>query len=361
MKMLIALFLVLGQLVFAGTFSVNKRVLLRIPDTQKTHIQERILDGLLFPDRYESRYFKIVLGTNETAISINHPDQVLQLKAATVYYHLTKAQRYWVTELKSQRARQLHQIVVRLDMTRGFSDIAHYTSENMEPEFNNALTVPAGNPPDFVPNGKPWKEEIWFRPKKKILTSTLDIDFGSNPLTKQLQQLQGPIQDYAVGQFQTNTLQALFWDRYKGPYWQELVWLGGTFAVMKVIVEASKRMDRLFLDKWYYLDTALVPEVIFHEYAHVILSDYLTLSHSTAVIEGMADYFAAVIAAWKVKQAMPHKANELIYNARKYLRTDSATIYDSFLRAILRSCNDVCEKPLRDRNILYQVFTKKGL
>src|SRR5665647_2012988 len=58
---------------------------------------------------------------------------------------------------------------------------------------------------------------------------------------------------------------------------------------------------------WYWLDTALVPEIIYHEYSHAALSDRLVLSHSTAVIEGMADFFAGQIAdsptlAKKIKQ-----------------------------------------------------------
>ncbi len=40
---------------------------------------------------------------------------------------------------------------------------------------------------------------------------------------------------------------------------------------------------------------ALVPEIIYHEYAHIALSDSLELTHSTAVIEGMADFFAGKI------------------------------------------------------------------
>lgn len=174
---------------------------------------------------------------------------------------------------------------------------------------------------------------------------------------------------------------------------------------MRVIIEGSRKMDNLFLNDWYYLDTALVPEVTFHEYAHVILADRLTLSHSTAVIEGMADYFAANIAnnymvyggvpghsnarpknglnknpyraemehtsqasadfvlslLWNVKQALPEVSDELIYNARNYLSTGSATIHDSLLRALLKSCRKICKNPLRDNHKLFEVFKNKGL
>lgn len=175
--------------------------------------------------------------------------------------------------------------------------------------------------------------------------------------------------------------------------------------MMKVLIESSKRMDHLFLNAYYYLDTALVPEVIFHEYAHVVLADKLTLSHSTPVIEGMADFFAANIASnylvygfvpgrsnakpkdasnenpynhfyehtsqasadfvlsllWEVKKHLPDVSEKLVYNARNFLSTGSSNIYHSLLRALLKSCDQVCVNPLRDRHKLYAAFSAKGL
>jgi hypothetical protein len=64
---------------------------------------------------------------------------------------------------------------------------------------------------------------------------------------------------------------------------------------MFIAVEGSKYLDPLFMEKYYYLDTALVPEIIYHEYAHIALSDEIAPTHSTGVVEGMADFFTMII------------------------------------------------------------------
>ena len=43
------------------------------------------------------------------------------------------------------------------------------------------------------------------------------------------------------------------------------------------------------------LDSAMVPEIIYHEFTHVAMSDYIPLTGSFAVSEGIANYFASVI------------------------------------------------------------------
>jgi hypothetical protein len=37
----------------------------------------------------------------------------------------------------------------------------------------------------------------------------------------------------------------------------------------------------------------MVPEIIYHEFAHVALYDYLSFNEKTPVVEGMANFFAA--------------------------------------------------------------------
>src|SRR5690606_1307067 len=71
-----------------------------------------------------------------------------------------------------------------------------------------------------------------------------------------------------------------------------------TFGSSLMIELGYQTMDELTYllgRKYFHLDSALVPEIIYHEYSHVALSDHLVLSHSTAVIEGMADIFAGFI------------------------------------------------------------------
>jgi len=70
----------------------------------------------------------------------------------------------------------------------------------------------------------------------------------------------------------------------------------GSSLIMEFGYQFIDPISKATARKWYWLDTALIPEIIYHEYAHAALSDHLVLSHSTAIIEGMADFFAGQIA-----------------------------------------------------------------
>jgi hypothetical protein len=379
-------------------------VLERKPGKTKTKLYKRTLVDFESQESFDGKYFKIVEGKSDDAISFDEENQQLLLKAATTYHHLTKAHMYWKNEVKTQTKNLNKKIIIRLEIKAVYSPVGHYEHQNSEEEFNNALTVPAGQTPRLIPEYKEWGDEIWFRPKKSIRTDELPDTGGVNPITSSLEILEQPVLSLAQNNLEQDTLRALFFDRYQGPYWKTLAWSAGTFAVMKVAIEGSKALDKLFMEKYYYLDTALIPEVIYHEYSHYILQDHLPLSHSTGVVEGLADFYAAEISSttkvygkikgvslthsknaknkdlyrhyhehnsmaradfalsvlWRIKEEFPKVGNKLIYEARKYLNTYDATIYDSLLRSMLLACDSVCEDPLRDRSRLFQVYEAKG-
>jgi hypothetical protein len=70
----------------------------------------------------------------------------------------------------------------------------------------------------------------------------------------------------------------------------------GALAVIYAVMETTKHMDKWFVNKYYFIETAMVPEIIYHEYAHIAMSDTMKTVHSVPVIEGMADYFATRVA-----------------------------------------------------------------
>ena len=70
----------------------------------------------------------------------------------------------------------------------------------------------------------------------------------------------------------------------------------GSTALIEASFIAMKHIYGLLQGKSYLLDTSFIPEIVYHEFAHIALSDKLTLSHSSPVNEGMADFFAASIA-----------------------------------------------------------------
>jgi hypothetical protein len=176
-------------------------------------------------------------------------------------------------------------------------------------------------------------------------------------------------------------------------------------------------MDKWFINKYYFVETAMVPEVIYHEYAHIALSDTMKTVHSIPVIEGMADYFATRVAnrkkmynelkdyannrskdpmnsnlyhpylegAWNAQSDFTlsvlwlgkvefDKANkkrlekgqveladydDLVYAAHKDL-SESSDIANDMNRALINACKVKCDSVRAGVNTLNYVFEKKG-
>lgn len=381
-------------------------VLVRKETSNRTYILMKTLPDLTATDSFDGKHFKIVLGKSNSAIKFNE-DNGLILKAATVYFHLSESRKFWIDAMKSEAATDLPKVTVRLEITNQFDELGHFANDNRAPQFNNALSIPEGETPSWVPAERrdKWSKEIWFRPKKKILTSDLG-DLGPNPLTIALKRLENPLMNYLQGQFNVRLMENIFYANYVSrPLHEDAIRYAGTLALMKVMIQGSKYTDRLFLEKYYYLDAALVPEIAYHEYAHLVLSDKLEMSHSTPVVEGLADYFAAVQSKkrkiyakvrgasnaaskdtqekrkyshwdesdrnatsdftlsvlWDVRETLGDEvADQVIYMARRYLRTGSSTISDGLLRSLLRACDEACASPTRDKLKLYETFSWKG-
>lgn len=382
-------------------------VLLRQQKSQRTYYAQVEMVDLESTTSFDGKYFKIVRGKEKEAISFDEKDEEVFLKAATVYYHLNQARDFWINHIQSEVAIKLPKMTIRLDIENQYDDLGHFANDNRTPQFNNALSVPAGETPPWVPAHKQdkWGKEIWFRPMKSILTKDLG-PIGPNPLTQGLMALERPFLDYAQNQFSQRLMEQFFYPAYVSrPLHENLIRYAGTMALMKVIIYGSKFTDRLFIDKYYYLETAMVPEIAYHEYAHVVLSDLLEMSHSTPVNEGFADYFAAVQSQtrriydrvpgysnsapkdtrqkrpyghwdesnrnatadftlsvlWDVRETLGGEVGDrVVYQARNYLTTSDSSVSDGLVRAILKACEVKCKSPRRDKYKLYQAFLKKG-
>lgn len=408
MKKKLALLLVLASITSLVEAAPSFKVLLRKERSYKIYYSEVEMPDLESENSFDGKYFKVVKGKNKEAITFDEQDEDLLLRAATAYYHLSQARDFWVRHIKSEYAAALPKIVVRMEITNQFNELGHFSHDNKSPQYNNALSVPAGETPSWVPEGKQdkWEKEIWFRPMKYVLTKDLG-PMGPNPLTQSLMALEDPLLNYTQNQFQQRLMEELFYPAYVSrPLHEDIFRYAGTFALMKVIIYGSKYADSLFVEKYYYLDTAMVPEIAYHEFAHIVLSEKLEMTHSTPVNEGIADYFAAVQSQtrkvygkvpgysnaapkdsrddkekyshwhesnrlatsdftlsvlWDVRETLgPDYGDRVVYEARNYLKTSTSTISDSLLRAILKACDKECEAPRRDKYKLYQTFMRKG-
>lgn len=380
-------------------------VLLRDKNSYKTIVKKTEMINLISRHSFHGKYFKIVEDKSDEAISFQHKSKVLIQKAATVYYHLNKSREFWINDMKSSFALHHPTITVRLEIKNKFNDLGQFSHDSLSPQYNNALSIPAGQGPDWLPKDerRVWGNEIWFRPKKMV---PMIIPSEQNPLTQMLSSLKKPLMNFSLNKFIIDVMTNLK-DKKNISQMSRNSFLNfvSLYALIEFSLLASKKSDFLFIDKTFYLDAAFIPEIIYHEYAHIVLSDYLELSHSTPVNEGMADYFAAVQSKlrkvyqsikgfsnaaakdtqaskpyhhwdesnenatsdftlsvlWNIRHILGERESDiLVYHARKYLRTKSAHINDHLLRALLQSCQDKCQNPFRDKLKMYESFSEKG-
>lgn len=296
----------------------------------------RELKQLFCTNKFEGEYFKIVYAKENEAISFDHQDKELIKKAANVYYHLTIARNFWIDQIKSDFVTRLPQLVIRLDITNAYSSARHFKNDEQEKNFNNAWSIPAGETPRFVKDPQKWNKEIWFSPMKKIETRQLVESDGSNPIHESLQVVKDPIIAYNKNRLVYTGLSML---KYQTLNSSSLVDLAvkslGPIAVVYGLISVTKYMDHWFMDKYYFIETALVPEIIYHEYAHIAMSDTMKTVHSVPVIEGMADYFAARIAD---RRHMYKKMKNISSNKSKDVQNKS--FYHPYLEGAWNATSD---------------------
>lgn len=245
---------------------------------------------------FEGKYFKVVYKKENKAVAFDANPELVR-RAANVYYHLTKARDFWVNEIKSKYVSEKKQITVRIQITNGFSRIAHFANDEQIVNNNNAWTIPAGRTPHWAENQEVWGQEIWFSPMKRVESRRLVTSNGNNPLAQAAETIKVPIYNYTQNSLTFEILDHLAYPAYQSTTLLETIGIhAGVGIVMFGTVELTRKLDKLFMDKYFYLDTAMIPEVIYHEFCHVALSDNLNPVHSVPVIEGMADYFATRIA-----------------------------------------------------------------
>lgn len=363
-------------------------------------IKDVLLTDLKSTDSFDGDHFKIVQAKNDEAISFD-ADPQLQLKAATVYFHLTKAYRYYVDTVKSQYVKNLPQIVVRLELTNVFNEVGHFANDNLDPQFNNALSIPEGagyEPKDI----KPWGMEIWFRPVREIHLSEMDASGASADIKAIIKYFRNQVH---MGNLQT-LITSIIYSKANNTNidTNKLVRLLGTSVLTELVYQFSGASAQLFAQNIYKLDSAMVPEIIYHEFSHIALSNHLQLTHSSPVNEGLADFFAGKISnsqklATQIKEynlfdgkqvrkkqqyniafergeyanadfvfgllwnfgekVIKNNESQFIYHMSEKL-TSSSTIRDDLINASLQTCKKYCQHYTDDRLNIYTFFNSKN-
>lgn len=381
---------------------VSSKVVVRDAEFE-ARVRTVVLDDLLDSQKIEGRYFKVVNGKSNDAVSFND-DPELVLRAATAYYHLSKARDFFVYSIGSKHVEEMEQITVRVNLLNQYNDLGHFANDNLEPQYNNALTVPSGE--GFAGRGiKPWGTEIWFRPMKRVHINDLNVkDPGMGTWGTLLGQFREQTRMTSLQRFMSEAVMG--WTTpAPGLTVDSVIRTGGTALMLELLFGNADKLNRAFSRKWFWLDTALVPEIIYHEYAHVALSDRLVLSHSTAVIEGMADFFAGRIAnssklaldikkynsfngkkatkkqqyqvefettdyansdfvfgmLWDLKTIVGEEnVNQFVYSLRNKLET-SDSIRKQFIEGILQTCEESCVEPFTTKLKILKKYNGRGI
>jgi len=372
-------------------------------ERHRARTQDVILEDLVSPNSFDGLYFKIVVGKGEEPISFDAENDLV-FRASTVYYHLTRARKYFVERIGSSYVKGLPKLTIRIDHFNQFSELGHFANDNYDPQYNNALTVPGGK--GLARKGiRPWGMEIWFRPSKEIHISEVQVhDADSAELKGLFSSYRKQVHMQTLSMFLAQLLLAYTKGGSSIPL-QSVYRMSGSSIMIESFYQFSDPLNKLFRRRWYHLDTALVPEIIYHEYSHAALSDHLVLSHSTAVIEGMADFFAGQIGntkklakhirkyntysgkkaskkkeyklafehgdyansdfvfglLWELKDIVGENSGApFIYSLRRKLTTDSS-IRNQLIEGILKTCEERCENPRVDKLRILKALNDRNI
>jgi hypothetical protein len=369
-------------------------------------IQHRLLPHLTSDNAFDGKFFKVVLGTKDEAISFDAPEEIV-LKAATTYYHLNIARDYFVNVVKSEKIKNLKKMIIRIEMTRQFFELGKYANENMEPIFNTAITIPAR--PGFPSRGvQPWDTEIWFRPKKDIHIDELNLRSNVGQIDSLFRAFRDQIHMMTFQRFLASLINTTITNPNPNATSNLLdssLQIVSSSIIMELFYQFREPLTKLTSRKYFGLETALIPEVIYHEFAHVALSDTLALTHESPVVEGLADIFAVMISGgskiatnikkyntfdgkkakrkqdyqiqfensnyansdyvlgmlWSVKEIVGEKsAPAFMYTLSKKVNS-SANIRDDLVQGINLTCSEICSNPFSQRIEIFKKFSQKKM
>jgi hypothetical protein len=205
------------------------------------------------------------------------------LRANTIHHHLKIAEtRTKELTAKQTFPRSLGHIApfnVRFDVTSSYNAITHFAPTKKE-RGNLSLTIESGKS-----RNDSWPKEIWFyRSIPTRLTGRLHSTLRSFS--------EKSIRRAFFAQIALSRSRAWMIGSHDGAISELLTWLVFFEGALPLLTQTSKVIKT---NQW--LDSALIPEVIYHEWAHLLFAPVFGLKNSTSVNEGYANYWAARISS----------------------------------------------------------------
>lgn len=244
------------------------------------------LDELGLDDTFEQfKYFNILKGDTDDALPMSELAEKEKLRVLTLGFHLTKARNYFTKLLKADHIEKLGKITVRYEMSRSFNTGKHF--ETTESKHNNVETYKASN--QYALDGvKKWGNEIWFRPAADKTINVPKGNVSSTEISNELLSLaDAAIIDVTKEASLGYAIGTISYDHYLSQI--------GLLIVLKIITPNALDFIYSAIPFKMNLDSAMIPEIIYHEFTHIALSDHVHLTGSFPVSEGIANYFASVI------------------------------------------------------------------
>lgn len=275
------------------TYAVDMNALVNARNEEHELVPtEVVLTDLLDEEKLEGTFFKIVSkSTNEVIKLEPFSDDKVLMRARNVYYHLTKAKRFF----ENIGFKQNEQIIIRIGIKDKFSKVAHFKKVAKDEEeqlpnssYNNAHTYMGGAAEDGV---LAWGKEIWFRDPKVI-------DFTDEQIERTKKTMREQIPN--ANKFNFNTLiNNIIYATISGNPKQYFKSSGETLAINygtnMVIRYIVPEITMALADKSWFIDMAMIPEVVYHEYSHYVMSDFLPPVINKPIMEGFSDFFSTQI------------------------------------------------------------------
>jgi len=249
----------------------------------------RVTIPLISNEGYQGKFFEIIEGVNHQSVVFNSK---ISNRACHVYFHLLKAKKYFEDQLGITISKQKLPIKVRIEMDQGFDDSVHFMPKRFGTVANNAITIPPSTNMR-LDEVKAWNHEIWFAPKKVIKLNS-GLEQGANNLASS-QMMKGLL--LGVGEKELTLIaqdiaQGGKIDKFSRDYYlYSLLMSVGVTALVPNLAKWGSKISK----KKVFLDSALIPEVVYHEFAHLALSDIIDIGHSSPLGESIANYFASKV------------------------------------------------------------------
>jgi hypothetical protein len=247
-----------------------------VPDRQE-------LTDLTSDSAFDGRYFKVVHAQDETPIAFTNSDSQVVLRAATAYFYMTRAREAYL-KLLGDQPQLSRKMTIRIDQDKDYSEVTHFSHQAVK---NGALSIDASDPRDAL-DGLQWDPETWFFVAEKTrFAAGAEIGTAINSPEFKEQLLFGLLQQDA-----TTSAQDILANRfYFEPHLYSVAVTFGLSELLPIVLDQAVRHIKTTV----YVDTAMIPEIIIHEYGHHALGPWFGFKQRTHLVEGYPNYFAGKI------------------------------------------------------------------